>query len=272
MAWRYCRDRGRAEEMAQEAFLRAWRGLVPMAPRKQLFHLAFRARRQCFPLRTQAVPHRQPYHSTKSPEPSVRPAQYSKLLQRERDEMVRRAVLALPLRYREPVILYYFYEMDVAAAACTLGLPEGTLKARLSRARGSPLKNRFPHLNGAEPQAPKSPHSIQEGRPQNEPGSRQTNWSSILARSSVVSSAFWLPRRTLVPSSGFLASVMGSVEAEARMPAPIPFPWKRAIPGILLAVGVFGWGAFAFIREAIRGTRERCTFPAAPFPRGRTAS
>ncbi len=56
----------------------------------------------------------------------------------------------------------------------------------------------------------------------------------------------------IVPSSGFLASVMGSVEAEARMPAPIPFPWKRAIPGILLAVGVFGWGAFAFIREAIR--------------------
>ncbi len=28
MAWRYCRDRGRAEEMAQEAFVRAWRGLV----------------------------------------------------------------------------------------------------------------------------------------------------------------------------------------------------------------------------------------------------
>ena len=28
MAWRYCRDRSRAEEMAQEAFLRAWRGLA----------------------------------------------------------------------------------------------------------------------------------------------------------------------------------------------------------------------------------------------------
>ncbi len=28
MAWRYCRDRGRAEEMAQEAVLRAWRGLA----------------------------------------------------------------------------------------------------------------------------------------------------------------------------------------------------------------------------------------------------
>src|ERR1700691_5680609 len=28
MAWRYCRDRGRAEEMAQEAFLRAYRNLA----------------------------------------------------------------------------------------------------------------------------------------------------------------------------------------------------------------------------------------------------
>src|SRR5271168_1769981 len=27
MAWRYCRDRGRAEELAQGAFVRAWRGL-----------------------------------------------------------------------------------------------------------------------------------------------------------------------------------------------------------------------------------------------------
>src|SRR5580698_5029703 len=27
MAWRYCRDRSRAEELAQEAFIRAWRGL-----------------------------------------------------------------------------------------------------------------------------------------------------------------------------------------------------------------------------------------------------
>jgi len=35
--------------------------------------------------------------------------------------------------------------MDVAAAAATMGLPEGTLKARLSRARAL-LRQRFPHL------------------------------------------------------------------------------------------------------------------------------
>jgi hypothetical protein len=55
----------------------------------------------------------------------------------------------------------------------------------------------------------------------------------------------------LIPSSGFLTSVMECVHEEARMPAPTPFPWKRAIPGILLATGVFGWGAFEFVQQAV---------------------
>jgi RNA polymerase sigma-70 factor (ECF subfamily) len=48
---------------------------------------------------------------------------------------VRRAVLALPSRYREALVLFYFHEMDVATAARSLELPEGTVKARLSRGR-----------------------------------------------------------------------------------------------------------------------------------------
>jgi len=63
--------------------------------------------------------------------------------------VLRRAVLALPLRYREPVILFYFHEMDVAQAAATLRMPEGTLKARLSRARAL-LRRRFPHLEAEQ--------------------------------------------------------------------------------------------------------------------------
>jgi len=35
--------------------------------------------------------------------------------------------------------------MDLAAAAATMSLPEGTMKARLSRARAL-LRRRFPHL------------------------------------------------------------------------------------------------------------------------------
>ena len=51
------------------------------------------------------------------------------------NEAVRRAVTRLPGKYRDAVVLFYFHEMDIAQAACTLGLPEGTLKARLHRGR-----------------------------------------------------------------------------------------------------------------------------------------
>jgi hypothetical protein len=55
----------------------------------------------------------------------------------------------------------------------------------------------------------------------------------------------------LIPSSGFLASVMESVHEEARLPKHIPFPWKRAIPGILLAGGVFVWSAVELFRYGL---------------------
>jgi RNA polymerase sigma-70 factor (ECF subfamily) len=48
---------------------------------------------------------------------------------------VRRAVGALPAKYREALMLFYFHDMDVTTAARSLGLPEGTLKARLFRGR-----------------------------------------------------------------------------------------------------------------------------------------
>lgn len=54
----------------------------------------------------------------------------------------------------------------------------------------------------------------------------------------------------LLPSSGFVSGVMERVHQEAAALPPIPFPWKRAIPGIALAAGVFGWGAFEMIRHA----------------------
>jgi len=39
----------------------------------------------------------------------------------------------------------------------------------------------------------------------------------------------------ILPSSGFTASVMEAVQREAAAPPPIPFPWKRALPGICAA-------------------------------------
>ena len=53
----------------------------------------------------------------------------------------------------------------------------------------------------------------------------------------------------LIPSSGFLGSVMERVETEAAAPAPIPFPWKRALPGFVLAVAVMVWAVVEMVRS-----------------------
>ena len=62
-------------------------------------------------------------------------------------DTVRQAVLTLPSRYRETLLLFYFHEMDIAAAAQSLGLPEGTVKARLARGRRI-LQQRLPQFLG----------------------------------------------------------------------------------------------------------------------------
>jgi len=43
---------------------------------------------------------------------------------------------------------------------------------------------------------------------------------------------------------------------EAAAPPPIPFPWKRFIPGIVLTTGVFGWGAVELVRLGLPVARS----------------
>lgn len=38
----------------------------------------------------------------------------------------------------------------------------------------------------------------------------------------------------ILPSSGFAVSVMEAVRREAAAPPPIPFPWMRALPGLVV--------------------------------------
>jgi RNA polymerase sigma-70 factor (ECF subfamily) len=144
LAYRFCHDRGRAEEMAQEAFLRAYRGLAQWrkdaAFSTWLFALAsnfYRSELRRIPSRMVSIDDVR--------EPVDPRASDGGLEDHDRDQAVRRAVFALPDKYREAMILFYFHEMDVPAAARSLGLPEGTFKARLFRGREI-LRNKLPQL------------------------------------------------------------------------------------------------------------------------------
>jgi RNA polymerase sigma-70 factor (ECF subfamily) len=134
MAYRFCRDRGRAEDMAQEAFLRAYRALArwneDAAFSTWLFALA--ANLYCSELRRIPVRFLSLGDAIDPPAASAASDGLDSL---DRDRAVRRAVHALPAKYREAMVLFYFHEMDIGATARSLGIPEGTVKARLSRGR-----------------------------------------------------------------------------------------------------------------------------------------
>jgi RNA polymerase sigma-70 factor (ECF subfamily) len=134
LAYRFCRDRGRAEEMAQEAFLRAFRNLASWRQdavfSTWLFALATNL--YCSEIRRHP-PVTLPFDEIREP---ADPAAFDGGLElRNQSAALHKAVESLPPKYREVLTLYYFHEMDVPSAARSLGLPEGTVKAHLFRAR-----------------------------------------------------------------------------------------------------------------------------------------
>ena len=145
LAYRFCRDRGRAEEMAQEAFLRAYRGLAQWRGEGAFSTWLFALATNLYCTELRRIPARAvPLELITEPRDAHRhDAAYE---QADTERVVRRAVLALPAKYREALILFYFHDMDVAAASASLNIPEGTVKARLARGRDILRKKLAPRL------------------------------------------------------------------------------------------------------------------------------
>ena len=126
---RFARDAHQLDDLCQEVFLRAFQGLRKRRG-ESLFStwLIALATNVCRSHARRAPPPEQ-LGELDPAAPAGAPSDPA-LGQR-----LRRAVNALPSRYRDALHLYYFHATDVGAAAATLGLPEGTLKARLARGR-----------------------------------------------------------------------------------------------------------------------------------------
>ncbi len=131
LAYRFCRDHERAEDMAQEAFIRAFRGLASWRRESAfstwLFALATNVYRD--ELRRFAPPSI-PFEEELAAGQTDDAAEEA-----DRRRLVQAALQSLPAKYRDPLLLFYFHEQNVAATAASLGLKEGTVKARLSRGR-----------------------------------------------------------------------------------------------------------------------------------------
>ena len=146
LAWRFCRDRGRAEEMAQEAFLRAYRSLKTWRGDAAFSTWLFALATNLYRTELRRIP-----AVMVSLDEIAEPMDLRTVDGVEEEQgiqIIRRAVLALPAKYRDAVVLFYFHEMDVAEAARSLKLPEGTIKTRLFRAREI-LRNKLPRTLAA---------------------------------------------------------------------------------------------------------------------------
>ena len=134
LAYRFCRDRARAEDMAQEAFVRAFRGLAGWRREAAFSTWLFALASNLYRSEIRRIPPLSlPLQDVADP---IDPRRIDVDAEEEdRARVVRRAVQSLPGKYRDALVLFYFHDMDVSHAASSLGLPEGTIKARLSRGR-----------------------------------------------------------------------------------------------------------------------------------------
>jgi RNA polymerase sigma-70 factor, ECF subfamily len=152
LAYRFCRDRSRAEDMAQEAFLRAFRALSKWRREAAFSTWLFALATNLFRSQIRRSP----------PSDALRQDDFERVdpvtledvaARQEGADRVHRLVQSLPPKYRDVLILFYFHDMDVLQTARSLELPAGTVKARLSRAR-SLLRDRLtPSRDSSEPGA-----------------------------------------------------------------------------------------------------------------------
>ena len=128
MAGAMLKDRGRAEEVTQDVFLKVWRALPTYDGRAALSTWLYAiARNTCLSaVRAEAYRRTTPLEDV--PEPRARAAEHNQV---EWDRYLSR----LPEAQRQVVLLFYFEEKSITDVAQMLGFPEGTVKSQLHRAR-----------------------------------------------------------------------------------------------------------------------------------------
>jgi len=131
---RLCGDRSLADDLAQEVFLRAYRGLVGFEGRSSFGTWVYRISYNVY------LNHRTRTRSYAAlPEDyDARAAAPDDALSAPRSDLRRdlqAAIAELPERYRAVIVLYYLQEVSYPEIAEILELPLGTVKTHLHRAK-----------------------------------------------------------------------------------------------------------------------------------------
>jgi RNA polymerase sigma-70 factor, ECF subfamily len=130
------RDPTAAQDAAQESLVRIWKALASYDQRASLSTWMYAiTRNRCLT----AIERRRDLASLSEPEVEAEALALGGP-EREPDdqfELLRELVNLLPERYRRTLTLFYYEDRSVSEVASMLGMPEGTVKTNLHRARGA---------------------------------------------------------------------------------------------------------------------------------------
>lgn len=135
LAYRMLGDRQEAEDVAQEAFIRAYQSLGRYDPARRFFPWLYRiAINRCLTVR--ARPQSTPLSDeTAAALPDDQPTPEQQVARNETQADVQSAIATLPEHERTLVALRYGADLSYEEIATTMQLPLGTVKNRLFRAR-----------------------------------------------------------------------------------------------------------------------------------------
>jgi RNA polymerase sigma-70 factor (ECF subfamily) len=129
-------NRHDAEEVAQDTFLRAFRALLTYSPERihELKQRAWLHRIAVNVARNRYRGVRPRLVELNGSEQDAEPGPEARAVQRAMLDDVAASLAALPVRYREAVVLRFVQDMSYADVADVLGQPIGTVKSNVHRA------------------------------------------------------------------------------------------------------------------------------------------
>jgi len=130
-------DRAVAEELVQETYMKALKGFPSFQQGTNFRAWIYRILRNTFLTSQTGLRAQLSFDSDEDAvaEPAAAENPESLLMARVRQEWIQSALEALPVNYREVILLCDLEEMRYQEISETLGIPIGTVMSRLSRAR-----------------------------------------------------------------------------------------------------------------------------------------
>ena len=172
LAFWLMRDRADAEDVVQDAYVRALRGFDGFrgdAMRPWLLAIVRNVAWRALAVRRRATNNVIPIEAAytrdgdDTPEPmsiaSDAPSAETRLIEAGDRTLLTRALDAMTPLFREVLVLREVEEMSYAEIATVLGVPQGTVMSRLSRARAE-LRLRFRDLVGDTPSQENGKHAV----------------------------------------------------------------------------------------------------------------